>query len=399
MNESFVIFHLDDGKELRGGQRQTLHLARELNNLGHKNFIVCRKHSPLEKASIENKLEIVNLPYIFEWDILSALILKKKIKNILAQDDKSGSIGTNDPLNKPKDLDKSKTAILHSHTSHTAALSYLVSRFLKVIRIVHRRVDFKVAPGISARLKYSKAHKVIALSSAIKKILISGNIAENKISIIASSSNIHDVPWNENNFNDYREKSKKEISEKFAIPKNSFWIGSLIALVPHKDPENFLKSAKLVLEKFPETHFILAGRGELSAKLDNLARKLNIENNFHIIGYQSNSHQVLSALDLFVLSSRQEGLGSVLLEAMNAKLPIAATNAGGIKDIIEDNKNGLIVEKENAQELANAQIKLIEDENLRKTLAEEGYKRRINFSSEKMAEATVKIYEETIKNT
>ncbi len=381
MNKSFIIFHLDDGKELRGGQRQALYLAEELNNSRHRNIMVCRKNSPLEKASVKKKLEIINLPYFFEWDILSALILKRKIKKILTAE------------NQPK------PAILHSHTSHTAALSYLVSLFFKVIRIVHRRVDFTIKKRLSARLKYSTAHKIIALSKAIKKILISGGVDENKISIIPSAANINNTPWNENNFKEYKENSKQKISEKFAIAKEAFWIGSLIALVPHKDPVNFLKAAKIVLAKFPETHFILAGKGELSGKIHNLARELNIQNNFHIIGYQTDSYQILSSLDLFVLPSRQEGLGSVLLEAMNAKLPIVATNAGGITDIIEDKQNGLIAEKENSQELAKAQIKLIENENLRKALAEEGYKRRINFSSEKMAEATFKIYEETIKNT
>lgn len=379
MSKNFIIFHLDDGKELRGGQRQVLHLATELNKLGYRNIIACRKNSPLEKTSMEKHLETINLPYIFEWDILSALILRIQIKNITKG--------------------KKTTAILHSHTSHTAALSYLVSLFLPVIRIVHRRVDFKVKRGLSSRLKYSKANKIIVVSNAIKKILISGNTDEDKISIVPSAANINNLPWSENNFKEYKEKSKKEISEKFSIVKDSFWIGSLIALVPHKNPENFLKAAKLVLAKFPETHFILAGKGELFGELNNLALKLSIQNNFHIIGYQADPYQILSALDLFVLPSREEGLGSVLIEAMTVKLPIVATNAGGITDIIEDEKNGLIVEKENAGELAKAQIRLIEDKNLREALAEEGYKRRINLSSEKMAAATLKIYEETIKNT
>ncbi|MEA3306239.1 MAG: glycosyltransferase [Elusimicrobiota bacterium] len=381
MNKTFIAFHLDDGKELRGGQRQTLLLAKELNKSGHRNIIVCRKNSPLEKAVRAENIEILNLPYIFEWDILSALILKREIKKTLTGEDKE------------------KTAILHSHTSHTAGLSYLVSLFMKVIRIVHRRVDFKVKKRLSTRLKYLKADNVIALSKAIKKILIEGGVNETKVSIIASSADINNVPWTESTFNDYKKKSKKEISEKFSINKDSFWIGSLMALVPHKDPENFLTSAKKVLEKFPETNFILAGKGELSDTLKTLALKLNIQDKFHIIGYQNESYKILAALDLFVLSSKEEGLGSVLINAMNAKLPVAATDAGGITDLIEDKKNGLIAPKENAQELANAQIKLIEDKNLRVALAEKNYKRRINFSSKKMAEATVKIYEKTIKNT
>ena len=74
-SRKFTIFHLDDGKELRGGQRQLLCLAKELSALGHKNIIVCRKNSPLSRQAAQGGLEIFILPYFFEWDPVSAVFL------------------------------------------------------------------------------------------------------------------------------------------------------------------------------------------------------------------------------------------------------------------------------------------------------------------------------------
>jgi len=72
-----LIFHLDDGKELRGGQRQLLYLVKELNLLGHLNYIVCRSGSPLETTAKRKNYNTIPLPYFFEWDPLSAFLLNK----------------------------------------------------------------------------------------------------------------------------------------------------------------------------------------------------------------------------------------------------------------------------------------------------------------------------------
>ena len=89
-------------------------------------------------------------------------------------------------------------------------------------------------------------------------------------------------------------------------------------------------------------------------------------------------------------------MGSVLIEAMNSRLPIVATRAGGITDVIEDHANGLLVNIKDPAGLAAAQIELLEDPPLKHRLADEGHRRRIDFSSPKMAELTLKIYEQEL---
>ena len=371
-----IIFHLDDGRELRGGQRQALRLAVELQALGLKNIVVCRKNSPLSREAAAKGVEVFTLPYLFEWDPVSAFLLRKKINQETAG--------------------KPEIAVLHSHTSHTAALSLLCSFGRNCARVVHRRVDFIPPAGLSTKLKYSAPARVIAISKAVRAILINAGVAPERIFLIYSSLDLNCTPWSETGLQAYRASARETLSARFGLEKDAFWTGSLAALVPHKDPFNFIRSARIVLDAKPGTHFLLAGDGKLLAGARSLVNDMGLAGNFHFLGHYGAPYELLSALDLFVLSSREEGMGSVLLEAMNARVPITATDAGGITEVIENGKNGLIAPRENPGALAAVQLRVMDDAKLGKALADEGAARLTYFSAAKMAAETVKVYEDAI---
>ncbi|MFA6434798.1 MAG: glycosyltransferase family 4 protein [Elusimicrobiales bacterium] len=372
----FLVFHLDDGKELRGGQRQLMYLVKELDKRGHLNYVVCRKNSPLERAARGKGFNTITLPYFFEWDPVSALLLNKAVRALAAAHGHSGP------------------PIFHAHTAHTAALSYLASFSLPCVRIAHRRVDFVPRRGLSSKLKYGKAHRVIAISRPVKDIMLSLGLPENRVTVVNSTVDLEETPWAEGGFEKYRETARLAIAEKFGIPREAPWIGSLIALVPHKDPGNFAASAALVAKEHPEARFLVAGTGELAGGLRRRLRTLGLEDRFRLLGHYDVPYELLSALDIFVLPSCEEGMGSVLIEAMNAGLPIIATRAGGITDVIKDRANGLLVNIKDPAGLAAAQLELLGDPALRRRLAEGARSRRLDFASPKMAELTLKIYEE-----
>ena len=376
MENRLTVFHLDDGKELRGGQRQVMYLVKELDRLGHNNTVVCRRGSPLHKAALRKNYKTLTLPYYFEWDPVSALLLRRVLKSL--------------PVGSP-------TPVLHSHTSHTAAVSWLASAGLDCVRVAHRRVDF-IPGSFTARFKYARAHSVIAISEAVKDILLKADIPEEKVAVVNSTIDLNDTPWKSGEYAAYRQAARAELAAELSIPGDAFWAGSLIALVTHKDPENMLRAAALVLNEAPQVYFLLAGEGPLAQKVEHLARMLKIQDRFRLIGYRSDPYKVLAALDMFVLSSSEEGMGSVLVEAMNAALPIVATTAGGITDVIENGANGLTVPPRNPGELAKAQLRLINDRTLRETLAAEAHRRREDFSSPRMAALTLKCYETAIEN-
>ncbi|HBA61004.1 MAG TPA: hypothetical protein DCZ92_09330 [Elusimicrobia bacterium] len=376
MEKRLTVFHLDDGKELRGGQRQMMYLVKELDRLGHDNTVVCRHGSPLHKAAARKNFKTLTLPYFFEWDPVSALLLRRVLKALPAA---------------------GQPPILHSHTGHTAAVSWLASAGLDCVRVAHRRVDFM--PGsFTARFKYSKAHSVIAISDAVKEILLKAGVPDERVAVVNSTIDLDDTPWKQSGYQAYRDSARKELAAELAIPAGAFWAGSLIALVPHKDPENMVRAAALVLKEVPDLFFLVAGEGPLEQRTAHLAKMLKISDRFRLIGYRPDPYKVLAALDMFVLSSAEEGMGSVLVEAMNARLPIVATTAGGITDVVENGANGLTVPPRDHEALAKAQLRLIGDPELRARLAEEAHRRREDFSSPRMAALTLKCYETALEN-
>ncbi len=377
MEKRLTVFHLDDGRELRGGQRQLLYLVKELNALGHSNTVVCREGSPLHKAAQRKNFATLTLPYFFEWDPVSAVLLRRALKSLPAA-------GALPPL-------------LHSHTSHAAAVSWLASAGLDCVRVAHRRVDF-IPGSFTARFKYSKAHIVIAISEAVREMLLKAEVPDEKIAVVNSTIDLDDTPWRPGEFPAYRAAARKELAAELGLAQEAFWAGSLIALVPHKDPENMVRAAALVLKEEPRVIYLIAGEGPLAQRTEHLARMLKIQDRFRLIGYRPDPYKVLAALDMFVLSSVEEGMGSVLVEAMNASLPIVATTAGGIGEVIEDGANGLTVPPGDHAALARAQRRVINEPELSARLAQEAHRRREDFSSPRMAALTLKCYETAIEN-
>src|SRR5262249_36764145 len=127
-----------------------------------------------------------------------------------------------------------------------------------------------------------------------------------------------------------------------------------------------LRAFALIHDKEPSLKLVLAGDGPLHGQLKDLASALGIANKVEFLGQQGRVQVVnlLHRCEVFVLPSRSEPFGIVLAEAMACKKPIVATTAGGIPEIIENQKNGILVEPDNEKALAEALITVLKDENL-----------------------------------
>jgi glycosyltransferase involved in cell wall biosynthesis len=118
----------------------------------------------------------------------------------------------------------------------------------------------------------------------------------------------------------------------------------------------------------------IVGEGSLRKSLEQRTKELQIEELVEFVGSQKDPAPYFSSSDIFVLPSLWEGFGIVILEAFRAKLPVVASNIEGPSELIQDNVNGLLFEKENEHELANRIISLINDKKKRVILGENGYK-------------------------
>jgi len=185
---------------------------------------------------------------------------------------------------------------------------------------------------------------------------------------------------------------RRGISERFGVPTAGLWIGNLAALVPHKDHDTLLAAALLVLQRHSQSSFLIAGEGPEGPRLAQSIRRMGLAGKVFILGQVPDPAQLLKTLDLFVLSSWGEGMGSVLLEAAACGPAIAATTAGGIPEVVADQRSGLLVPPRDPEALAGALLRLLKDAGLRRRLSERARQDLRDFGLQRMARQMEEVY-------
>jgi L-malate glycosyltransferase len=368
-----TLFHVDGERGFRGGERQLLYLAAALRARGRRHVVYCRSGEELEAEAVRLGFETRPLPFLNEWDPVSAWRLARDARR--------------------------EGAVLHAHTGHAAGVAALASLGGAPF-IAHRRVDFGV--GAAARsLKYGRAGRTIAVSEAIARILRGSGLPDGKIAVIPDGlpADAEENAWVQGGANRFkpplpveRAENRRLLATELGIDPAMTWVGNLAALVPHKDHDTLLAAAVIVLLKRPRTRFLIAGRGPEQARLAESVERMGLFGKVLFLG-QRDPLLLLKALDVYVQSSWGEGMGSVLIEAAACGVPIAATTAGGIPEVVEDGATGLLAPPRRPEALADAVLKLCDDPALARRLAAEGLRRLPRFGLARMAADMEKIYD------
>jgi L-malate glycosyltransferase len=158
-------------------------------------------------------------------------------------------------------------------------------------------------------------------------------------------------------------------------------LGSLGRLAPQKGHRDLLEALPAILEVFPRAGLVIAGEGPSRLDLERAARRLGIEARVAFLGHRRDVPVVLSALDLFLLPSRWEGLPQALLEAMALALPVVAARAVGVADVLRDDESGLLVPTGDPAALAGAAIRVLSDPLLAERLGAEARRRALEHHS------------------
>lgn len=138
------------------------------------------------------------------------------------------------------------------------------------------------------------------------------------------------------------------------LSEDSFIFGILGRLVPVKNHKTLIEAFAIIKPDCPNAKLIIIGDGELKATLQHQITQLGLTHDICLTGFLPNAFSLLTAFDVFVLSSIQEAFGRVLLEAMIAKCPIIATKTNGVPEVMGN--IGMLIEKENPQQLAGAML-------------------------------------------
>ncbi len=171
------------------------------------------------------------------------------------------------------------------------------------------------------------------------------------------------------------------------------WIGTISELHKSKGLDYLLKAFQNIPEKFANVALVIVGAGEEEKSLKDLTEELHLENKVVFTGFISDAKKYLSAFDVFTLTSRTEALPYAPLEAGLANLPVVASWAGGIPEIIVNEESGLLIDVANTEKLSGALERLIVDDVTRNSLGQSLHDEVLkSFSLTRMVEKTTKLY-------
>jgi glycosyltransferase involved in cell wall biosynthesis len=148
-------------------------------------------------------------------------------------------------------------------------------------------------------------------------------------------------------------------------------VGTVACLKPQKGPLDFVRAAAAAHARCDRLRFVMAGDGELRAEVEALARQLGLGGVLRVLGWRRDVADLLHAMDVFLLTSRFEGLPRVVLQAMAAGVPIVATAVGGTPEVVRDGRSGLLVPPESPEMAADRVLELAADPDLRRRYVDE----------------------------
>jgi glycosyltransferase involved in cell wall biosynthesis len=175
-----------------------------------------------------------------------------------------------------------------------------------------------------------------------------------------------------------RSRSRREAKREIGWPDGRFLIGAVGRLSPEKGFDLLIRAIAQLVKNGCDIGLAIAGDGPEQANLQNLVSELGLADRVRLLGFQGDLIPLYEAMDVYALSSRREGLPNVLLEAMALEVPVVATKVAGVPTLIDNDKNGILVEAESVGALAEAIGQLVRDTALRSRFAAAGRETIVN---------------------
>jgi glycosyltransferase involved in cell wall biosynthesis len=347
-----TVVHVASGREWRGGQRQVFLLARELQVGGLTNqVVVTGEGTELSYHLRHDGIRVHEARWRHGLDPRVLLPILREIR--------AGG------------------ALLHAHDSHAVTLAGLCGLVTRVPLVATRRVDFH----LRRRGFWSRAARIIAVSAAVADVLSEDGIDPTRVVVVHSGIDIEAA----------RGAEPLGLRERLTLPPDATLACTVGALVPHKDHVTLLHAARRLASTFPKLHWVIAGEGPLRPLLEWLRRELDLTDRVHLLGQVNYPLRIIADADLYVMSSREEGLGTSVLDAMARGIPVASTSAGGLPEMLVQGA-GLLVPPRNPEALAGAVRRLLCDSDLRRRVIEQARRNVERFGADRMAAEVRSVY-------
>ena len=335
------IAHINLAKGYRGGERQAELLIRALQGLGQEQVLIARSGRPLAERLVDAGVEI------------------------------RGCSGLLSAFRATRGVD-----VVHSHEGRGVYAAWLRNEVSGTPYIITRRVNNPIGDSWLTRRAYTRASSVASVAADVARIVEEFDERIESCVIHSSSSGLP-----------VDKAAAKAIRDRFP---GKWIIGNVGALDNgQKGQEYIIEVARRLASSHPELQFLLVGGGDDEAMLRGLAGDLP---NISFEGWSDRVGDYLAAFDLFILPSNKEGIGGILLDAMDRALPVIASRVGGLPEIVRDGVNGILIDPRSPDQLEAAILRLYDDPDLRRAMGARGSEFSRDFTAGAMAQKYLALY-------
>ncbi|MEZ4586053.1 MAG: glycosyltransferase [Gemmatimonadales bacterium] len=353
-DDALRIVHIASGRQWRGGQRQVLLLARGLAGLGVEQLVITSRDSRLARELTGAGVAVRAVGWRSGHSLAALLAAWRE--------------------------GRGPRTVYHAHDGHAVTLAALAARLSGKPWVAHRRTAFRVRRPA----RWRRATRAIAISAPVAERLREAGVDPARIGLVPSAIDLEQA----------RACPARDPRPELGLPPNAPLAVNVAAFTEEKDHDTLVRAAALAAERRPDLHWAIAGDGPLQPHVARSIRNLGLDSRIHLLGWVDEPMELIKAADLFVLSSRQEAVGTVLLDAMAASVPIVATNVGGIADTV--GRGGLLVPPADPAALAEGVLQVLDQDELRERLRNEGGLAVAGRDASGMAEAVRAIYRSVV---
>lgn len=358
-----------------GGPKHVLGILRHLDQSKFEPFLICPEGYLARSARRIPGVSVFLFNPRSKFDIKAIYDLDRLVHYIRSTKNPFGPI------------------IVHSHGQRAGFMARILASFgVKKVYTEHVLTsDYHLRNWLNEwtqkyilKRQNHKSDLVIAVSSAVSKYIVKSKLAPRKRVVVVPNG---------------IELTKEAVSSRIPFSNESkITIGTIGNLNRQKGHKYLIDALQIIRQKLPMVSLEIIGEGEERVALEERVKKLSLEDNIKFLGYQTDPVKYMRNWDAFVLPSLSETFGIVILEAMQAGLPVIATKVGGVIDIVENEKSGLLIEAGRADKIAEAFFELYQDHSMQRKLVERGKARVKDFDWKKQIKLLEEQYEGLFKD-
>jgi len=349
-----------------GGETQVLGLTLALAAGGHRAELICDPAGRLWERAIAAGIKCHPIRIRNAIDLAAGVKLRAILK-------------------------RERYDVVHFHTSRAHSMAPLARGFGSTL-VVTRRMDYRPNRVFAPYLYNRAVDGVVAISGGVADSLAAAGVERERITVVHSGVDC-------DRFRAPTSQERADARGALKIADTEFVISAVGALEQRKG-HRYLIAAIGAIAASGKFRCFIVGQGLIGRVLQDEIAVIRSLDRIKLLGRVDDVRELLWASDAFAMPSLKEGLGVAALEAMASALPVIASDVGGLREVVEDGRTGIIVPPANPEKIASAIKRLAESPELRSQMSAAARARVVeNYSMEQMAARTLALYRECLRKT